>query len=107
MKTNCEIGDLAVIIRDEDFPANIGAFVKVISLPDPDAYPGQPAWLVQPATPIWSFEWDAEKSEWPKTRASCDVRETNIPDADLKPIRGLTPDEKTETEETKEDLINA
>lgn len=103
---NCTTGDIAIIIRDNDFPSNIGAFVKVEGPSDPDAFPGQVAWACQPATPIWSFEWDETLEDWSKTRASCDLEQTNIPDADLKAIRGLLPDKKVETAVKKEDRIH-
>lgn len=83
---NCKPGDLAVIVRDKDFPQNVGAFVEVLramNSNDIRNFPecGPCEWVVKPLTPIWGFDSDDDSS------AVRDTNETTGDDFSLRPIR--------------------
>ncbi len=81
----CRPGDLAVVIRD-DYPQNIGAFVRVIG-PNKGIHPRASAmdWITEMLTPIFD---DGEF-----LRAGTTVC---WKDGSLKPIRPPAPEKKTE-----------
>jgi hypothetical protein len=83
----CKAGDLAIVIKDEDFPQNVGLIVKVIGAPNADEYPNHTIehqdWECESSAPIWGWD-DAEK-----TMASVGAGIIAIPDDELQPLRGL------------------
>lgn len=83
---NCKPGDLAVVVRDKDFPQNNGIFVTVLGLPRQENYEHQielDDWEVQPSAPVWG--WDNVE----KTQASIGDDPLVFKDCELQPVRGI------------------
>lgn len=81
--TRCKVGDLAVIVGS-DFPENLGHFVHVVCLPDPDKYP----------VPLELGDWECEPlgmlrgwDDKERNLSSVGSEVIAINDADLRPIR--------------------
>ena len=80
----CRVGDLAVIVRDEDFPQDIGRFCTVVrAMTAHDRYEfgdeGECDWVVQPATTLHGLTPSGDVVE--------DARHTAMRDDQLRPIR--------------------
>lgn len=99
MMMKCKPGDLAIIIHDEYFPANIGAHVHVLGKPDINDYIPVVApwegdeWECQPLNDVWGFA--------SEQKPTYDKEIIALRDKHLHPIR---PAEKTtEQSETEQD----
>lgn len=80
---NCKPGDLAVVVVDEDFKANIGVFVEVIKrVSDIEGFP---AWEVRPLTPVMCWHYPGRESNTASLTEPGEL--VDWADCELQPIR--------------------
>ena len=76
---NCQHGDLAIIVRDDDFKNDLGKIVECIDGPLPHPGSGTPAWLCRTRGDLLTC-WDFDREVVVMSP------QTVIPDAWLRPL---------------------
>ncbi len=85
----CRPGDLAIVVHAV-YRCNVGRIVKVVALHD-----GKGVLTIEKAGPVWLVEC-GRRMKWTVRGKTYRRRKGPVPDAYLRPIRGLPPGTRTD-----------